>query len=43
LSSDLLPVSFEFALAEEVVEIFVLLGLFEWEDSLNDDEEDDSS
>jgi len=42
-SANFLPVVLSFALAEEVVEVLVFLGLFEREDSLDDDEQDNTS
>lgn len=42
LSTDFLPVVFVLSGKEEVVEVFVLFGLLEWENTLNDNEEDDS-
>jgi len=42
LAADLVPVLFELALEDQVVEILVFLGFFEWEDALDDNEEDDT-
>ena len=39
---DLLEVGVGLALEDQVVEVFLLAGLLEWEDALDDDEEDDS-
>jgi len=38
LSSNLFPVLLELVVENEVVEVLILLSLFEWEDTLNDDE-----
>jgi len=43
LSSNLLPVLLELVVKNEVIEVLILLCLLKWEDTLNDDEEDDSS
>jgi len=43
LTSRLLPVGSVVALKKEIVEILVFLGLLEWEDALDNDEEDDAS
>ena len=43
LASNLLPVVLELASVDQIVEVFVFLGLLEWEDSLDDDEEDDTA
>ena len=40
LASNLLPVVLELASVDQIVEVFVFLGLLEWEDSLDDNEED---
>ena len=42
LAADLVPVLLELALEDQVVEILVFLGLLEWEDTLDDNEEDDA-
>lgn len=42
LAADLVPVLVELALEDQVVEILVFLGLLEWEDTLDDDEKDDT-
>ena len=42
LSSSLLPVGGVIALKKQVVEVFIFLGLLEWENALDDDEEDDT-
>ena len=42
LAADLVPVLLELALEDQVVEVLVLLGFLEWEDTLHDNEEDDA-
>jgi len=42
LSSNLFPVLLELVVENEVVEVLILLSLFEWEDTLDNDEEDDT-
>jgi hypothetical protein len=43
LTTGLLPVSGVVALKKQIVEILILLGLLEWEDALDNDEQDDTS
>lgn len=43
LASDLLPVGLELVVQNEIVEVLILLGLLEGEDTLDDDEKDDTS
>jgi len=42
-TSDLLPVGVKLTVENEVVEVFILLSFFEWENTLDNDEEDDTS
>jgi len=43
LASNLLPVLIKFSLKDEVIEIFVFLGLLEWENTLDDNEKNNTS
>lgn len=42
LTTSLLPVGVEVSIKDELVEVFFLLGLFEGEDSLDDNEKNNS-
>lgn len=42
LSSNLLPVLLKLVVKDQIVKVLVFLSLFEWEDTLDDDEEDDT-
>ena len=43
LTSNLFPVMLKLSLENQVIEILILLGFLEWEDSLDDDEKDDTT
>lgn len=43
LTSNLFPIMLKLSLENQVIEILILLGFLEWEDSLDDDEKDDTT
>jgi len=43
VATDFLPVGIELAIKDQVIEVLVLFGLFEWEDTLHDNEKNDTS
>jgi len=43
LSSNFLPISIKFSIDDQIVKIFILFGFFEWENTLDNNEEDDTA
>jgi len=42
VTTDLFPVGIELVIEDQIVEVFVFLGLLKWENSLHDDEQNDT-